>query len=494
MASFLSRLRSGWNAYAAQEDAPYIPLPTGGFGGGSYMSVRPERTRLRISNERSIVASVYTRLGIDVATVEIRHVRHDDNDRYLSDIQSGLNDCLTVEANLDQAARALRLDIALTLFDKGVAAIVPVDTTMDPRMTGGYDIKTLRVGDITQWYPNHVRVNLYNERVGYRQEVLLEKRNVAIVENPLYSVMNEPNSTLQRLIRKLNLLDSVDEATSSGKLDLIIQLPYVIKSEARRQQADERRKEIEFQLKGSQYGIAYTDGTEKITQLNRPAENNLLEQITTLTNQLYVQLGLTPEVMNGTADEAAMLNYNNRTIEPIVGAIVEEMARKFLTKTARSQGQTIDYFRNPFKLVPMSDLAEMADKFTRNEILTSNEIRQFIGVKPSTDPKADQLINSNMPQGDTGVQVPGSPAPPNDSTTPQVVPDASVSTPTDTSGFDSIGDAVNQAFASFGATPPGRVTLAPPPGLGEMDPDVMLASLDELDSSIDDAFSGLGIE
>jgi hypothetical protein len=380
-------------------------------------------------------------MSIDIASVEIRHTRHDDSDRYLSDIDSGLNDCLTVEANLDQAARAFRQDIVLTLFDKGVAAIVPVDTTVDPRVSGSFDIRTMRVGEITQWYPNHVRVNLYNEKVGYRQEILLEKRSIAIVENPLYSVMNEPNSTLQRLIRKLNLLDSVDEASSSGKLDLIIQLPYVVKSEARRQQAEQRRKDIEFQLKGSQYGIAYTDGSEKVTQLNRPAENNLLEQITTLTNLLYVQLGLTPEVMNGTANEAAMLNYNNRTIEPVMGAIVEAMKRNFLTKTARTQGQSIDYFRNPFKLVPMSDLAEMVDKFTRNEVLTSNEIRQFIGVKPSNDPKADQLINSNMPQGDTGVPIPGSDTV---KESPPVVPDAppQVDNPTDTTdaAFSVFGD------------------------------------------------------
>lgn len=491
MATFAERMKSAWNAFSSQPEEGYRTAPTSGFMSGSYLSARPDRPRYGISSERTIVSSIYTRLGIDVASVDIRHTRHDDTDRYTDDIQSGLHDCLTIEANLDQAARAFRLDIALTLFAKGVAAIVPVDTTMDPRVTGGFDIKTMRVGEILQWYPNHIRVSLYNERVGFRQEIILEKRTVAIVENPLYSVMNEPNSTLQRLIRKLMLLDTVDEATSSGKLDLIIQLPYVIKSEARRQQANERRKEIEFQLKGSQYGIAYTDGTEKITQLNRPAENNLLEQITTLTNQLYVQLGLTPEVMNGTANEAAMLNYNNRTIEPIIAAIVEEMKRKFLTKTARTQGQSIDYFRNPFKLVPMSDMAEMADKFTRNEILTSNEIRQYIGVKPSGDPKADQLINSNMPQGDTGVAVPGSPPPPtDDSVTPS---DSTVDTPTDTSPFDAVGDAVSAAFSSLGAPPPSTPVLPPPPGLGDMDPDVTLSALDDMDAAIDSAFNGLGL-
>jgi hypothetical protein len=310
---------------------------------------------------------------------------------------------LTVEANIDQPASAFRQDIALSLFHKGVAAIVPVDTTLDPNQSGGYDVKTMRVGEVVQWYPKHVRVSLYNEAKGQRQEIILQKSFVAIVENPLYSVMNEPNSTLQRLIRKLNLLDVVDDQASSGKLDLIIQLPYVIKSEARRNQAEQRRRDIEFQLKGSQYGIAYTDGTEKITQLNRPVENNLLEQIKMLKDQLYGELGLTPEVMNGTADEKTMLNYQNRTIEPILRAITEAMKRTFLTKTARTQMQSIDYFREPFKLVPMSALAEMADKFTRNEIVTSNEMRQFIGMKPSADPKADQLVNSNMPQSDTGV-------------------------------------------------------------------------------------------
>lgn len=490
MASFTDRIKSAWNAFASDAEEPFRQVPSTTYGG--YFGVSPSRTRYRVSNERSIIASIYTRISMDICSVPIRHTRHDDQDRYLEDVQSGLNDCLKVEANLDQAAQAFRQDIVLTLFDKGVAAIVPVDTTVDPKISGSYDIKTMRVGEITQWYPNHVRVNLYNERIGQRQEITLEKRSVAIVENPLYSVMNETNSTLQRLIRKLSLLDSVDEATSSGKMDLIIQLPYVIKSETRRQQADQRRKDIEFQLKGSQYGIAYTDGTEKITQLNRPAENNLLGQIEYLTNLLYSQLGITPNVMDGTADEKTMLNYNNRTIEPILKAIVEAMIRTFLTKTARTQGQTVDFFRDPFKLVPMSDVAEMSDKFTRNEIFTSNEIRQFLGVKPSSDPKADQLINSNMPQGDTGVAIPpadGS-VPPADAATP----DVPVDTPTDTSAFDGVNNAIRAAFTSLGATPPTDVTLAPPSGLGEMDPDVVLSSLDELDASIDQAFSGLGID
>jgi hypothetical protein len=309
-----------------------------------------------------------------------------------------LNDCLNLEANIDQAAQAFRQDMVMTLFDKGVVAVVPVDTTLDPSISGSFDIKTLRVGEIINWYPKHVRVSLYNEEVGYRQEITLEKKYVAIVENPLYAVMNEPNSTLQRLIRKLNMLDAVDEASSSGKLDLIIQLPYVIKSEARRAQAEQRRADIEFQLKGNKYGIAYTDGTEKITQLNRPAENNLLSQVTYLTDMLYSQLGLTAEVMNGTADEKAMLNYMNRTIKPVLTAFTEAMKRTFLTKTARSQLQSIVFFRDPFELVPITDIAEIADKFTRNEILTSNEIRSFIGIKPSDNPKADELVNSNMPQ------------------------------------------------------------------------------------------------
>jgi Tfp pilus assembly major pilin PilA len=394
MASFGAKLKHAWNAFVDQE--PQTRTRTWDLG-ASYGG-RPDRVRLTLSNERSIISSIYTRLSIDVAAVDIRHVRLDGEGRYLEEISSGLNNCLKIEANIDQAGRALRQDIAATMFDRGVAAVVPVDTSLSPVETGGFDILSLRVGEIVQWMPKHIRVSLYNEATGRREEVTVEKRFVAIVENPLYAVMNEPNSTLQRLIRKLNLLDAVDEQSSSGKLDMIIQLPYVIKSEARRQQADQRRKDIEFQLKGSQYGIAYTDGTEKITQLNRPAENNLLKQVEYLMTMLYSQLGLTAEVMNGTADEKAMLNYINRTIEPVLGAISGEMNRKFLTKTARTQNQAIRYFRDPFKLVPMSDLAEMADKFTRNEIVSSNEFRTFIGMKPSKDPKADQLINSNMPQ------------------------------------------------------------------------------------------------
>lgn len=409
------RLKHAWNAFTSNEPWQGWTGNAGeswSMGGG-----RMDRPRLFVSNDRSIISSIYTRLSIDVAGIDIRHARTDDQDRYLEEIDSGLNNCLTVEANIDQPARAFRQDIAITLFDKGVAAIVPVDTTISPLTNGGFDIKTLRVGDIVTWYAQHVRVSLYNEAIGRREEITLPKKSVAIVENPLYAVMNEPNSTLQRLMRKLSLLDSVDELSASGKLDLIIQLPYVIKSEARRQQAEQRRSDIEFQLKGSQYGIAYTDATEKVTQLNRAAENNLLEQVKLLTDQLYVQLGLTPEVMNGTADEATMLNYMNRTIEPVVDAIVQAMRRRFITKTARTQRQDILYFRDPFRLIPIGGdggIADIADKFTRNEILSSNEVRQIVGFKPSDEPKADQLVNSNMPTSDTGVTPPGEEPAPDD--------------------------------------------------------------------------------
>ena len=406
MARLGTTLRHAWNAFANRgepnRNSPWplqpvsYPTPYTEYYGPSY-GTRPDRTRLRISNERSIISSIYTRLSIDVASVDMRHVRLDEEKRYIDDMDSGLNDCLTVQANIDQAARAFRQDVAMTMFDKGVAALVPVDTTLSPEQTGGYDILTLRVGEIVTWYPKHVRVSVYNEATAAREEIILHKTAIAIVENPLYSVMNEPNSTLQRLLHKLNLLDAIDEISASGKLDLIIQLPYVIKSETRRQQAEQRRSDIEFQLKGSQYGIAYTDGTEKITQLNRPAENNLMAQVEYLTEMLYGQLGLTNEVMNGTADEKAMLNYWNRTIEPVLTSIVEAMRRTFLTKTARTQRQDVKFFRDPFRLVPIENIAEIADKFTRNEILTSNEIRQVVGLAPHSDPKADKLVNSNMP-------------------------------------------------------------------------------------------------
>lgn len=395
MGAFSERIKHAWNAFTGTEhDTQQLVSYSSAMSYGG----RPDRVRFTISNERSIISSIFTRLSIDVAAIDIRHVRLDEHGRYLEDIDSGLNNCLTLEANLDQAARAFRQDIAMTILDKGVAAIVPVDTTVNPGVSGSFEIKTMRVGEVKAWMPKHVRVSLYNEAKGRREEIVLEKKYVAIVENPLYAVMNEPNSTLQRLIRKLNLLDAIDEQSGSGKLDIIIQLPYVIKSEARRMQAEQRRKDIEFQLKGSQYGIAYTDGTEKVTQLNRPAENNLMAQVQYLIEMLYGQLGLTEAIMNGTADEAAMLNYNNRTIEPLVSSIIEAMRRTFLTNTARSQKQSVLYFRDPFKLIPMKEIAEISDKFTRNEIASANEIRQTIGLKPSTDPKADELRNANMPQ------------------------------------------------------------------------------------------------
>jgi hypothetical protein len=392
---FGATLKHAWNVFTNREWDGSLKAYNGDIGAG--YAYRPDRTRLRIPNERSIVSAIYTRLAIDLATIDMRHVRLDDQGRYVDDIASGLQNCLQVEANIDQASQAFRLDVALTIFDKGVVALVPVDTSIDPGMSsGGYDILTMRVGEITQWYPRHVQVWLYNEKLGIRQQITLPKTSVAIVENPLFAVMNEPNSTLQRLLYKLNLLDAVDEQSASGKLDLIIQLPYVIKSEARRQQAEQRRKDIEFQLKGSQYGIAYTDGTERITQLNRPAENNLMTQIEFLTTLLYSQLGLTDAVMNGTADEKTMLNYWNRTIEPTLKAITEAMARSFLTKTARTQMQTIMYFKDPFSLIPIENIAKIADVFSRNEILSANEIRQIIGIRPAKDPKADKLINSNI--------------------------------------------------------------------------------------------------
>jgi len=395
--SFTNRLKHAWNAFSKEnQDSELATFSS--FGVSSYGSRPDHRVRLNPFGEKSIIGSIYNRLAIDVAAIPVLHVRVDGDGRYLETIQSGLNNCLTIEANIDQTARALRQDAAMTMFEKGVIAIVPVDATDNPTITGAFDVKNFRVGEIVAWYPKHVRVNLYNEITGRKQEIVLPKATVAIVENPLYNIMNEPNSTLQRLIRKLGMLDSIDEQTSSGKLDLIIQLPYVIKSEARRKQADERRKDIEMQLRGSQYGVAYTDGTERITQLNRPIENNMLKQVEYLTGVLYSQLGLTEAVMNGTADEMTMINYHNRTVEPILSAIVDNMKRAFLTKTARSQGQSIEFYKDPFKSVSMSSMAEIADKFTRNEILSSNEVRSAMGVKPHPDPKADQLVNKNIPQ------------------------------------------------------------------------------------------------
>lgn len=386
------RLKHAWNAFKEPDTL------AGYYNDGMSYSYRPDRVRFTRGNERSIVTSVYNRIALDVCSINVMHVRLDENNRYMDTVNSGLNYCLTQEANVDQTGRAFIQDVVMSMLDEGCIAIVPVDTTLNPKNTGSYDILTMRTAKILEWYPSKVRVRLYNDQTGTHEEILLPKRSVAIIENPLYAVMNEPNSTLQRLIRKLNLLDVMDEKNSSGKLDLIIQLPYVIKSEARKKQAENRRKDMERQLEGSKYGIAYTDGTERITQLNRPAENNLMAQVEYLTSMLYSQLGLTTSIMDGTADDKTMLNFYNRTVEPILSAIVDEMSRKFLTKTARTQRQVITYFRDPFSLVPVNDIAEIADKFTRNEILTSNEIRQIIGVKPSQDPNADELRNKNLSQ------------------------------------------------------------------------------------------------
>lgn len=391
--TLISRLKHGWNAFMNRD-----PTNTNFRDFGASYSYRPDRVRFSGGNEKSIVTSVYNRIAMDAAQIDIKHVQLDDDERYVNTIDSGLNNCLTVEANIDQTGRAFLQDVFMSMLDEGCIAIVPTDTTLNPKVTSSYDILTMRTGKILDWYPDKVRVRLYNEQTGKKKEVLFPKKTVAIIENPLYAVINERNSTMQRLIRKLNLLDAIDEQSGAGKLDLIIQLPYTIKSEARRKQAEDRRKDIERQLAGSKYGIAYTDATEHVTQLNRSLDNNLMKQIEYLTSMLYSQLGITQTVLDGTADEKTMLNYYNRTIEPIVSAVVDEMKRKFLTKTARSQNKSIAYFRDPFGLVPVSDIAEIADKFTRNEIMTSNEIRQKIGMKPSDDPKADQLINSNISQ------------------------------------------------------------------------------------------------
>lgn len=388
---FSDRLKHSWNAFFSR-DPTYIFRDTG----PSY-SYRPDRPRFTRGNERSIVTSIYNRIALDVAAVSIQHVRLDDSGRFLEPINSGLNNCLTLEANIDQTSRAFIQDVVISMFDEGCVAIVPVDTSSDPEK-GSYDIETMRTGQIIEWYPRHVKVRVYNDRTGQKEDIICSKDTVAIIENPLFAVINEPNSTMQRLIRKLNLLDYIDEQSGSGKLDLIIQLPYLVKTETKRQQAEKRRQDIEDQLTGSKYGIAYTDATERITQLNRPVENNLMKQIEYLTSMLNSQLGITTTIMDGTADEKTMLNYNNRTVEPIVSAIVDAMKRTFLTKTARSQKQSILFFRDPFKLVPVNDLAEIADKFTRNEIMTSNEIRQIVGMRPSDDPRADELRNANINQ------------------------------------------------------------------------------------------------
>ena len=389
----MDRLQHAWNAFVYNDNSYTNPQNLGGFS-----TYKPDRVHFSRGVEKSIVTSVYNRLALDVASIAIKHVRLDDNGRYIEEINSGLQNCLNVEANIDQTGRAFLQDVVMSMLDEGCVAIVPVDTTVNPAVSGSYEINTMRTGKILEWYPAHVRVRVYNDKKGIHEELTLPKSTIAIIENPLYAVINEPNSTMQRLIRKLNLLDVVDEQTSAGKLDLIIQLPYVIKSEARRKQAEERRKDIEMQLAGSKYGIAYTDGTERITQLNRPAENNLMKQVEYLTNMLYSQLGLTQSILEGSADEKTMLNYYNRTVEPIVSAIVDELKRKFLTKTARAQKQSIMFFRDPFKLVPVENIAEIADKFTRNEIMTSNEIRQIVGMMPAKDPGADELRNKNLNQ------------------------------------------------------------------------------------------------
>lgn len=416
MASLFSRIATtanslshAFNVLSNDEERRYNGMQN--QYGASY-GTRPDRRRISVTGEKSIIGSIYTRLSIDAAAIEMRHVKLDDSNRYKEDANSGLNDCLTVEANIDQAATAFRQDVFTTMFEKGVVAIVPVDTDLNPEVTGGYNILSLRAGEIVQWYPQHVRVLIWNDKLGKKQEVTLPKRNVAIVENPLYSVMNEPNSTLQRLIRKLNILDAVDEASSSGKLDIIIQLPYAIKHESRKEAAEVRARDIERQLQGSKYGVAYTDASEKITQLNRPAENNLLSQVKFLHEMLYGQLGLTESVFTGNATEAEMLNYHNRTIKPVLNAVKEAMIRSFLTKTARTQKQSIMYFRDPFSIMPLADIAASTDIFSRNEILTPNEVRGVLGYKPNLDGKSDQLMNSNMPQPAIGA---GEAIPPPDS-------------------------------------------------------------------------------
>lgn len=401
---FKDKLVHGWNAFRQQDDR-FVDFQEGPASYGR----RPDLMRMRFSNERSIIASIYNRIAIDVAAINLRHVRTDEMGRYIEDVPSGLNQCLTLRANIDQGARAFKQDMVLSMFENGHIAVTPIDTTLNPNVTGGYDIKTMRVGKVTAWYPKLVKVEVYNEATGLRQEVVLGKDYVNIVENPLYMVMNEPNSTLQRLIQKLNYLDVVDRESSSGKLDIIIQVPFTLRSQARKDQANERRKDLEDQMAGSRYGIGLADATEKITQLNRPAENNLLKQVEYLTEQLYSELGVTKEVLAGTADEKTMLNYYNRTVEPILAAIQEGMLWTFLTPTARAQKQTIMYFRDPFKLVEISNIADIADKFTRNEILTGNEVRGLIGFRPSKDPTADELRNKNIPDaveppGDTSVE------------------------------------------------------------------------------------------
>lgn len=393
-----SRLKHAWNAFMNRDPTKY------NYNIGTSYGYRPDRPRFSRGNERSIVTAIFNRIALDVASIDIRHCILDENGRFKSIKESGLNECLSLEANIDQTGRAFIQDVVMSMLDEGCVAIVPVDTTFDPKDTTGFDILSMRTGKILEWYPAHVKVRVYNDRTGEKEDIVLPKRSVGIIENPLYAVINEPNSTMQRLIRKINLLDIVDEQSGSGKLDLIIQLPYLVKTPAKREYAESRRKDIEMQLSGSKYGIAYTDGSEKVTQLNRPVENNLLKQVEYLTNMVYSQLSFTQSILEGTADEQTMLNYTNRCIEPIVSAIVDELKRKFLTKTARTRSQTIMFFRDPFKLVPVNNIAEITDKFTRNEVMTANEIRQVIGMKPSSDPKADQLVNSNISQAKRSIE------------------------------------------------------------------------------------------
>ena len=393
-----SRLKHAWNAFMNRDPTKY------NYNIGTSYGYRPDRPRFSRGNERSIVTAIFNRIALDVASIDIRHCILDENGRFKSIKESGLNECLSLEANIDQTGRAFIQDVVMSMLDEGCVAIVPVDTTFDPKDTTGFDILSMRTGKILEWYPAHVKVRVYNDRRGEKEDIVLPKRSVGIIENPLYAVINEPNSTMQRLIRKINLLDIVDEQSGSGKLDLIIQLPYLVKTPAKREYAESRRKDIEMQLSGSKYGIAYTDGSEKVTQLNRPVENNLLKQVEYLTNMVYSQLSFTQSILEGTADEQTMLNYTNRCIEPIVSAIVDELKRKFLTKTARTRSQTIMFFRDPFKLVPVNNIAEITDKFTRNEVMTANEIRQVIGMKPSSDPKADQLVNSNISQAKRSIE------------------------------------------------------------------------------------------
>lgn len=450
MGRFTNALKHMFNAFAIeQEQTTTSPF----LGSSSYGSIgRPHSARIRVTNERTIVSSIYTRLAVDIGNASLKHVRVDDDGQYQSDIPSSLNECLTVQANIDQNPSAFLRDYALTLCNEGVVAVVPVDMTVDPRTSGSWDIGSMRIGTVVQWYPRMVKVRLYNDQPdkGIYEEIILPKAQVAIVENPFYTIMNEPNSTLQRLIRKLNLMDQIDETSASGKLDMIIQLPYVIKSEARRTQAEQRRKDIEFQLRGSEYGIAYTDGTEKITQLNRPMTNNLMEQITYLQGVVYDQLGITPEIMNGSADEKTMLNYNARTIKPFLDALQEEMIRKFLTKTARTQGQTIMYFKNPFELMPLSELAEVGDVLSRNEIIAPNELRTAIGMKPHPDPSANKLANSNMVAGTTPGTADAMNGSQTTSNTPATTAPPQPSDDTANAALDEVDKAIAQAFSQFG--------------------------------------------